>query len=361
MDTKVIILPQSVAMSGQEIGALRRFVERGGWLIADSRTAVMDAHCKGLPKGQLDDFFGIERKNQDLSPGPPGLKPVATSAAVSGIELKNLSTAEPGLLTTAGAKARYTDSRGTPAVVEKQHGKGRTVYLNLLMTHYYLQRTESSAGQGLRQLLAGLLQEAGVSKSYSVTRASGETVAGVEVHPWRSGHLRLLGLHRNYSLNIGRTSNDDSWDQKALRGPRELKVDFGAPSALYDVRRGEYLGLKKEWIGTVDEREPVILAALPEPVKGISIGAPARARGGEMVSVRLELEGRRLGDSHTFRVQVFDTAGQELTMLTRNLTGPRGTTTWELPLAVDLRKGAYTLRVREIATGVRAERPLQVW
>ena len=340
---------------------MRRFVERGGWLIADSRAALMDAHCKGLPKGQLDDLFGIERKNLDFSPGPPGLKPVATSETVAGIDLESVSTAEPGLVATPGAQARYTDSRGAPAVIVKQHGKGRTIYLNLLMTNYYLQRTENSAGQGLRQLLAGLLQEAGVSKSYKVTRASGESVTGVEVHPWRSGHLRLLGLHRNYSLNIGRTSGDDSWDQKALRGPRELKVDFGAPSALYDVRRGEYLGLKREWIGTVDEREPVILSALPEPVKGISIRAPGRAKGGEVVSVMLELEGRRLGDSHAFRVQMFDGDGQELTMLTRNLAGPRGTCTWELPLAVDLKKGTYSLRVREIATGVRAERPLQVW
>ncbi|HEX2523419.1 MAG TPA: hypothetical protein VHP35_14955, partial [Terriglobia bacterium] len=270
-------------------------------------------------------------------------------------------TAEPGLSVLPGAKARYTDSRGTPAVIVKQHGKGTTVYLNLLMTNYYLQRTESSAGQGLRQLLDGLLQEAGVSKSYSVTRASGESVAGVEVHPWRSGNLRLLGLHRNYSLNIGRTSGDDSWNQKALRGPMELKVDFGTPSALYDVRRGEYLGLKREWIGTVDEREPVILSALPEPVKGISIRAPGRAKGGEVVSVMVELEGRRLADSHAFRVQMFDGDGQELTMLTRNLAGPRGMCKWELPLAVDLKKGTYSLRVREIATGVSAERPLRVW
>ena len=121
------------------------------------------------------------------------------------------------------------------------------------------------------------------------------------------------------------------------------------------------MGQKSEWIGTVDDKEPVILSALPEPVKGISVRAPGRATGGEVVSVMLELQGRRLGDTHAFRVQIFDADGQELAMLTRNLTAPRGTCTWELPLAVDLKKGTYSLRVREIATGVRAERPLQVW
>ena len=156
----------------------------------------------------------------------------------------------------AGAQARYQDSRGTPAVIVKQHGKGRTVYLNLLMTNYYLQRTEGLTGEGLRRLLAGLLQEAGVSKPYSVTKASGEPVTGVEVHPWRSGRLRVLGLHRNYSLNIGRTSNDDSWDQKTLRGPVELKVNLGAPAALYDVRRGQYLGRRASGLGRSTTRSP---------------------------------------------------------------------------------------------------------
>jgi len=216
-------------------------------------------------------------------------------------------------------------------------------------------------GEGLRRLLAGLLQEAGVSKPYGVTKTSGESVTGVEVHPWRSGNLRLLGLHRNYSLNIGRTSNDDSWEQKALHGPVELKVNLGAPAALYDVRRGQYLGQKSEWTGTLDDREPVILSALPEPVKGISVRAPARAKGGELVTVALQLDGRQLGDVHAFRVQVFDADGQELAMLTRNVAAPRGACTWELPLAVDLKKGTYALRVREIATGLRAERSLQVW
>ena len=361
MSAKVMILPQSVAMSDQEIAALRRFVERGGWLIADAQTALMDAHCKRLPKGQLDDLFGIERKNLDFSAGPPGLKAVSPSATVAGIDLSQLSTAEPGVSVIPDAQARYQDSRSTPAVIVKNHGKGRTVYLNLLMTDYYMRRTEGLAGESLRRLLAGLLQEAGVSKPYGVTKATGEAVTGVEVHPWRSGNLRLLGLHRNYSLNIGRTSNDDSWDQRALHGPVELKVNLGAPSALYDVRRGQYLGQRSEWTVTLDDKEPVIISALPQPVKGVSVQAPSRAKGGEVVNIALQLEGRQLGDAHAFRVQIFDADGQELTMLTRNLAAPRGACIWELPLSVDLKKGTYALRVREIATGVRAERSLQVW
>jgi hypothetical protein len=81
-------------MSSREVEALRRFVQRGGWLIADSQTALMDGHCKRLPKGQLDDLFGIERKTTHLSSGSPGLRPVLASGTVTGIDLENLVTAE---------------------------------------------------------------------------------------------------------------------------------------------------------------------------------------------------------------------------------------------------------------------------
>jgi hypothetical protein len=362
MDARIMFLPQSVAMSRAEVLALRRFVEKGGWLVADARLALMDARCRRLPKGQLDDFFGIERTSPDFVPGPPGFKPLqGASARETGIQLEYLSTAEPGVQATPDAHARYRDARGTDAVIVKQHGTGRTVYLNLLITDYYRRRTESTAGEGLRQLIAALLEEAKVLRPYGFERSDGQPLAGVEVHPWRSGKLRLLGLHRNYSLNIGKGSDDDGWDQKALRTPLELRLSLGSAAALYDARLGKFLGKRSEWVLSLRETEPAILSILPEPVTGVAIQAPQRARGGELVNVTIRLEGPQLGDAHAFRAQLFDPEGRELEMLTRNLKAPQGACTWELPLAVNVKKGSYLLRVREIATGARAERSLVVW
>jgi len=277
------------------------------------------------------------------------------------LNLKSLSTAEPGIRIASGAQARYQDSRGMPAVIVKQHGKGRTIYLNLMMTQYYLHRTDSSMGEGLRQLLAALLQEGGVRKPYTITKADGQPVTGVEVHPWRSGNLRLLALHRNYSLNIGKRGDDDSWDQKALRGPLELKLDLREPTALYDTRNGKFLGKQTQWTVTLNDTEPIVLALLPEAARGLSIQAPEQAKGGDLLNISLQLEGPKLGDTHVFRAQIFDPDGQELTMLTHNLAAPQGACVWELPLAVNLKKGSYSLRVVDIPTGLRAERTVKVW
>ncbi|KPJ76205.1 MAG: hypothetical protein AMS14_02360, partial [Planctomycetes bacterium DG_20] len=73
MDVRVMILPQSIALSEEECRALRRFVDRGGTLIADCRAGLMDQRCRMLRRGQLDDLFGIERGDLRFAPGPTGL------------------------------------------------------------------------------------------------------------------------------------------------------------------------------------------------------------------------------------------------------------------------------------------------
>ncbi len=98
MGTRVMILPQSVAMSKAECSALRRFVERGGWLIADCRTALMDSHCKLQEKGQLDDLFGIDRTGFQYASGTLGLDPAGEKQeAFLTMSLEDVSAAESGI------------------------------------------------------------------------------------------------------------------------------------------------------------------------------------------------------------------------------------------------------------------------
>src|SRR5262249_7704103 len=60
---KVLMLPQSVAMSPRECRQVEAFVRVGGTVIADNMTATMDEHCRRLPQGQLDTLFGIRRSS----------------------------------------------------------------------------------------------------------------------------------------------------------------------------------------------------------------------------------------------------------------------------------------------------------
>ncbi len=360
MGTKVTFLPQSIAMSDAECAALRRFVERGGTLVADCRTALMDSHGKLGKKGQLDDLFGIERRDLRFAPGPPGLRGAGIGEQLGATALEMVPAAEPGIKVVANARALYHDAKGTPAVIVRDHGRGRTVYLNALITDYHRWRLLPPEGESLRLLVAALLRQAGVSGQYEITRADGKPALGVEVHPWRSGGMSIVGIHRNYGLDISELGPPRYQHQDALEGPLDLKIEFGGPVALYDTRTGRYLGKVKEHRFQLDRIQPTILTVLSEPVHGLMLSGPGSATAGDLVRLNLQVSGQAPVSPHTVRVRVMDAGGKELAMLTRNLSAPGGRAVWELPLAVNLVKGKYTLLARDVPTGAEAQHFLMV-
>ncbi len=366
-DAKVLILPQSVAMSKAECGAVRRFVQRGGTVIADCRTALMDEHCKMLAKGQLDDLFGIDRKGMSFAPGKPGLRPTPVRPAESPSvwrtagAMKLLSAAEPGVTAAAnGATAYYLDAADIPAVLVREHGKGRTIYLNAVLTDYHRWRMKPPEGEDLRTYFQALLKTAGVAPQYAVTAADGKPALGVEVHPWQCGELRILGLLRNYGLRVSELGPPEYQKQDAFEQPLEVKVSFPSPQAIYDQRAGKFLGIMQSVSVKLDKYAPTILTILPEPVKAMRIAAPEAARAGEVVDVKLTLEPARPGEVHAFRVRLLGPDGKELRPLTANLAAPKRQAAWRLPIAVSDPAGEYTLEARDVATGTTATRKLTV-
>jgi len=366
MDTKVLILPQSIAMSKAECDAVRRFVQRGGTVVADCRTALMDEHGKMLANGQLDDLFGIERRDMTFKPGKAGLK-LNSKLLFSDIphwvaagELRRLPAAEPGVRPTGKAVAYYEDAAGTPAVIVNQAGEGRAIYLNAVITDYHRWRLRPPEGAALRKFFEVVFQQAGVKPQYGIARSGGGDCHGVEVHPYVSGKLRILGLHRNYQLRVSELGPPEYRKQDALAEPMEIDVDLGARSAVYNQRTGEYLGSRRNVTVDLPEHKPVILAVLPGKVQGMAITAPTSAKRGSLVKASLKLDAPAVGDRHTFRVKVAGPDGKELRMLTQTLLAPKGKAVWELPIAASDPAGEYTLEARDVATGVKATRKLVV-
>jgi Beta-galactosidase trimerisation domain len=354
--TKVLILPQSIAMSKAETEAVRRFVARGGTVIADCRTALMDNHGKAQPRGQLDDLFGIERADMRFAPGPAGLQWAAGTPKVLG----KVAAAEPGIRVLQGATALYHDSNGTPAVIVKKHQSGRTIYLNAVITDYHRWRMRPPEGESLRLFVEELLSQAGVSKQYEITRSDGSPAAGIEVHPFRSGNLRILGVHRNYGLRVTELGPPEYQKQDALDVPMELTVKFDGEVSLYDPRHQESLGRRREFTFKLDKTEPTLLAITPAAASAPAVQAPSEARRGALVEIPIEIKGESAGTSHAIRVRLLDPASEELRMLTRTLAAPGGKTTWELPLAMNLTEGRYTAEVVDIPTGSKSSQVLTV-
>jgi hypothetical protein len=362
MEAKVVFLPQSVAMSKRECDVLRLFVERGGVLVADCRTALMDEHCKTLSKGQLDDLFGIERKDLNYAPGQPGLKPVANPAAfvklTNGGNLEQMTVVEPTITVTKDAVALFSDSAGAPAVIVKEHGKGRTVYLNALVTPYSGLRTRPE-GNALRELISSVLKVAAIAPQYSITRADGQPISGLEVHPWQSGALRVLGLHRNYATRINELGPMEHETQAALEKPLDIALDLGHECAVYNLREKRFLGMQRKVSLSIDRYLPSLLTILNQPVGALAMTAPESAECGQMIEVKLALAGAAEGNCHALRVEVAGPQGN-LRCYTQNLFAPGGKGAWNLPFAVNDAPGEYTLQACDIATGVSATHKIKL-
>jgi hypothetical protein len=274
--------------------------------------------------------------------------------------LERLAAAEPGIRVLTGATALYRDARGTPAVIVRQHGAGRTIYLNAVITDYHRWRMRPPEGEPLRQFVEEILLDAGVPRPYEIVLSDGRPAVGIEVHPFRSGSLRILGVHRNYGLRVSELGPPEYQHQGALEAPMELTVRFGKDIALYDVRRRESLGRRSEFTFALDKLRPTILCLTPAKLAPPEIRAPAQAAPGTLVEIPVEVRGESTGTGHALRARILNPEGEELQMLTRTLAAPGGKAVWELPLAVNLPAGRYTLDLVDCATGAKSARSLSI-
>ena len=229
---KVLLLPESVAMSADEARAIGDWVQAGGTVIADNMTATMDEHCRRLPQGQLDALFGIERTGTGWRSEPAG-----------GALADGLAAFEPDIAAVSGTAAQTSDAN-VPAIIENPVGDGRAVYLNIAMHDYGRLRLSPPDGGGFRDLFARLLKDAGVEPAVQVVDAGdGTPVPCVEV--WRY-------------------QGDDGSYAAVMRNPEfeaDSLTDFKYPSnaAIETTVRVRVLAGRQEYEAELDPWRPLIL------------------------------------------------------------------------------------------------------
>ena len=254
---KVLILPQSIAMSARECRRIEAFVRAGGTVIADNLTAAMDEHCRRLATGQLDDLFGIRgsvtlwRKSGEAGAVPPA---VPSASRLQGFDPD---------VKAGSATARAATSRGAPVLIENRTGKGRTIYLNLDMHDYGKLRLTPPQGENYTELFGRLLRESGVQAAIQVQTASGrQTLPGVRVWRYSNGDVHYVALMRNpeFDSELGK---DSAVVNKALEQPVRIHVFLPARSRLRDLRTGRDFGVTAELDADLDPWSPLILELTP--------------------------------------------------------------------------------------------------
>jgi len=250
---KILLLPQSVAMSQKECEQIKEFVQAGGIIIADNMTATMDKHCKRLPVGQLDELFGIRRNSADWKQ-----KAETISLPTTFQETEPLQVYESEIAVTSG-KALYT-VEDVSAVIENQVGKGCAIYLNLDMHDYGKYRLTPPKGKEYQELFHQLFQEAGVETIVKVLSATdNQSATCVEVWRYRGKDADYIALMRNPEFDAGSFSNIGYPDNAELESSETVQIILPEEKHVTDVRTGEEFGVTNKVTVELEPWSPIIL------------------------------------------------------------------------------------------------------
>ena len=267
----VVILPLTQVLSDRTAQALRRYVENGGFLIADSSCGMFNECGVRREDSPLAELFGIRTA--------PGVEANAGTVVIADAVLNVMPAADQIALTDGKAygsiqgitrptqfgKIKIAGKKKTlaPAAVVRNTGKGRTLYLNFLLNNYPDIFTKSSSSRPLVQAMKKIFADNGVTAPHDLS-------AGLTLTEYVSEGNRCLGLIR---------MGGDSDGKYTLRFDREYEI--------YDTINHKYLGRHKVYSGMIQEYDAQLFALLPEKLQ--TFAADVRFNG-RTFTVRLDAD-----------------------------------------------------------------------
>lgn len=299
---RLLVLPRAIALSAREAAEIRRFVERGGLLVADGEPGRFDQHGRSLSRPRLADV---------LRGAPAG---GSSSASFGRGKAVYLSPADPAAASTAEAE------HAAPTFVR------------------------------LRQVIA----DAHIGQPFTLTDASGNPVTDVEMSVFRNGGVRVVALQRDLPAR----PTDETEAGRA--GPETVSLALSQRSFLYDMRLRQPLGQRDRVELALGSTGPVILSVSETPLPRPTIQAPATARLGETVELRLGVSEKSPAAVDVLHIDVVDPRGETVRYYSGNVLMRQGNSVRLLPLAFNDPAGIWKIQVTDVMTGEAATAELTV-
>jgi hypothetical protein len=287
---RILILPDSLALSAAEVAAIRQFLIGGGTVIASGEPGVFDEHSRRLPAPQLGDV----------------------SARMIRIPGDVLNYHRERLLGKEG-----------PVL-----GAARKVF-----------------------------EDVGVRPAYAVVDEQGQNVVGIETHLFRNGGATIVGLLSNPQLRVDELGPPEFKSNERFEKPRRLRLVLPAEAYVYDIRKHEQVGRRKDVDFTLDPYEPALYAVLPATAAGLRVAVPHEVARGAMAGIAFSLDSPAA--TSVFHIEVANPAGT-VTRYSGNFFASEGRGGMEIPFAINDSPGKWELRVRDVLTGNTARAAIEV-
>lgn len=346
-----LFLPFTQSLSDKEAAEIITFVERGGTVIADLRPGVSDERGKARKGGGiLDAVFGIRQDTQ---------RPQVKEAEIL---FRHPDFPERFPHTQIDISLRLTTARtlaeveGTPVLTVNQYGEGKAILLNFSLAHYMELKGALEAGWVeigadalyIKDFFRSLLSFAGVQEKVKATPA----VAGLTKSRFASGNLRYLGLLQvlpepflNYSLGIA-----------APLVSTPLTLTLPRRYYIYNVREGSFVGFTDKIKTMIEPARAQLFSLLPYRVRKINLTLPEKVYQGNSLEYQATLIlAAGTPELHIFHLSLISPLGEEVRHYSDNLRAEGGEVRGKIHLALNETPGEWKLRIKDVATGIRAE------
>jgi hypothetical protein len=342
---RLLVLSSCVALEPPTCRALEQFVANGGIVLADLCPGVWDNHGTYHSPGQLDHLFGVKRTEEFALAAMPADWGVGVFEAEPDFNLKGdwlIGQYYEKTLQAADGRALGKHIFGPtkpPAFVFKRTGRGAAVLMNYLETEYRRVPEQS------QQLVAtAVLKLAGVRRCVTLRDAAkqGEPLtAGVKIMRWQDGPALYVGI--------------------LLDQGRHVKVELPQAGQLYDLASGgRYLGQGDSVTLDLRDTPHALLAVLPYKINGVTLQTQSGRLGKDLpLDLVLQVTGGQ-PVRHVVHLDVFQPDGTRNYSLSRNFVFEAGRWRGTLPLALNDAAGQWTIRAREVCSGLTSEVKVQV-